>query len=199
MIICESLLFSYGARLQNYNPGEIIFHEGSMAKYYLQIKSGIVKLNNYHENGKEFIHGIPFEGHSVAETYSFIDKKYGINAVAVTDCEIIKLENSKFKDLVLKNPELLFNLYSYTADRMRYKYIISAPLSMMDPLTKLKKLMSHLKNYFGFEEERFSFLVPYTRQQLAALTGLRIETIIRTIKKMEKQDLVKLDNTRIYY
>jgi CRP/FNR family transcriptional regulator, anaerobic regulatory protein len=198
MIICENLLFSYGAKLQNYSSGEFIFEEGSSAKYYLQIKAGTAKLNNFHEDGKEFIHGIPFDGHCIAETYVFSDKNYALNAIAVTDCEIIKLEKNKFKNLLLERPDLIFHLYEYTAARMHYKFVISAPLSMMDPPSKLKRLLEHLKNYFGFEEP-FSFLVPYTRQQLASLTGLRIETIIRTIKKMEKENLVKLDNTKIYF
>jgi len=198
MIVCENLLFSHGARLQNYNSGEIIFEEGSNVKYYFQIKTGTVKLTNFHENGKEFIHGLPFDGHSVAETYVFHDKNYAVNAVAVTDCEIIKLEKEKFRELMIQNPEKLIDLYTYTADRMHYRYVISAPLSLMDPLTIMKKLMSHLKGYFGFEEP-FSFAVPYTRQQLASLTGLRIETVIRTIKKMEKNKIVKIDNGKIYY
>lgn len=198
MIVCENLLFSHGARLQNYNSGEFVFEEGSTVKYYLQIKTGTVKLTNFYENGKEFIHGLPFEGHSIAETHLFLDKNYAVNAVAVTDCEIIKLERDKFRELLNGHPEQLINLYEYTADRMHYRYIIAAPLSLMDPLTIMKKLMAHIKEYFGFQEP-FSFAIPYTRQQLASLTGLRIETVIRTIKKMEKSKILKIDNGKIYY
>jgi CRP-like cAMP-binding protein len=197
MIISENLLFSHGAELQNYNSGEFIFEEGSIPKYYFQIKSGTVKLSSFLEDGKEFIHGIPFDGHCVAETYLFNNKNYAVNAIAVTDCSIIKLEKKRLIELVLKNPELILNMYSYTADRMHYRYIVSAPFSFKDPLTKLHLIMNHVKAHFGFKE-KFSFLIPYTRQQLASLTGLRIETVIRTIKKMEKQNLVKIDNSKIY-
>lgn len=198
MIVCENLLFSHGAKIQNYNSGEFIFEEGSVVKYYLQIKMGTVKLTNFYENGKEFIHGLPFDGHSIAETYLFNQKNYAVNAMAVTDCEIIKLDRDKFREMMLQNPDQLLKLYSYTADRMHFRYIISAPLSLMDPLTIMKKLMGYIKSYFGYEKP-FSFAIPYTRQQLASLTGLRIETVIRTIKKMEKSKLVKIDNGKIYY
>ncbi|MCS3531878.1 Crp/Fnr family transcriptional regulator [Chryseobacterium sp. JUb7] len=198
MIICEDLLFSHGAKIQNYTSGEFIFEEGTEPKYYLQIKSGTVKLTSLLEDGREFIHGIPFEGHCIAETYLFNNKSYAINAIAITDCEIIKLEKSKLKDLLQKKPELIFNIYSYTADRMHYRYLTSASFMFQDPLTKLELVMNHMKNYFGFKE-KYSFAVPYTRQQLASLTGLRIETVIRTIKKMEKLKIVKLDNSKIYF
>ncbi|KQM37807.1 Crp/Fnr family transcriptional regulator [Chryseobacterium sp. Leaf201] len=197
MIICENLLFSHGAELQNYIPGEYIFEEESTPKYYLQIKSGTVKLSSFLEDGKEFIHGIPFDGHCLAETYLFHDKKYAVNAIAITDCEIIRLEKNKLMKMLQKKPDLFFNIYSYTADRMHYRYIIAAPFSFQDPLAKLNLILNHIKNHFGFKE-KFSYHIPYTRQQLASLTGMRIETVIRTIKKMEKQDLLKIDGTKIF-
>lgn len=197
MIIDENLLFSHGAELQKYTSGEFIIEEDSTPKYYLQIKTGTVKLSSFLEDGKEFIHGIPFDGHCFAETYLFHDRKYAINAIAITESEIIKLEKNKLIDLLLQKPELIINIYSYTADRMHYRYITSAPFSFKDPVTKLHLLMRHVKDHFGFKD-KFSFPVPYTRQQLASLTGMRIETVIRAIKKMEQQNILKIDNTKIY-
>lgn len=198
MIISENLLYSFGAELQQYNAGDFIFEEGSTPKYYLQIKSGTVKLSSFLEDGKEFIYGIPFEGHCIAETYLFHHKKYALNSIAVTDCEIIRLEKEKFSELLSKNPEIIFKVYAYTADRMHYRYLTSAPFSSQNSSTKLIILLDHIKNYFGFTE-KFSYPIPYTRQQLASLTGLRIETVIRTIKKMERDEIVRIDNGKIYY
>ncbi|WP_312393712.1 Crp/Fnr family transcriptional regulator [Chryseobacterium sp.] len=198
MIICEELLLSHGAELQNYNSGEFIFEEGATPRYYYQIKSGTVVINSILDDGKEFIHGIPFEGHCFAETYVFHNSNYAINAIAVTACEILRIEKNKFFKFLMKYPEQIFNIYSYTADRMHYRYLTSAALSFKDPLTKIDLVMKYLKDYFG-GKEKHSFLIPYTRQQLASLTGLRIETVIRTVKKMEKLDMVKIDSTKIYY
>ncbi|WP_326984744.1 Crp/Fnr family transcriptional regulator [Chryseobacterium sp. MYb264] len=198
MIICEELLLSHGAELQNYNSGEFIFEEGATPRYYFQIRSGTVVINSILDDGKEFIHGIPFEGHCFAETYLFHNVNYAINAIAITACEIIRMEKKKFFKFLLKHPEQIFHLYSYTADRMHYRYLTAAALSFRDPLTKIDLVMNYFKDYFG-GKEKHSFLIPYTRQQLASLTGLRIETVIRTVKKMEKLDMVKIDNTKIYY
>jgi CRP-like cAMP-binding protein len=79
---------------------------------------------------------------------------------------------------------------------MHYRYVVSASFSFQDPLTKLNLIMNYIKEHFGFIE-KFSFSVPYTRQQLASLTGMRIETVIRSIKKMEKLNMVKIDNSKI--
>ncbi|WP_412850760.1 Crp/Fnr family transcriptional regulator [Chryseobacterium sp. PMSZPI] len=198
MIICEDLLFSYEAQLIKYNAEDYIFQEGTAAKFYWQIKEGTVKLNTFLEDGKEFVHGLPFDGHCIGESYLFTGHHYAVNAIAVTNCEIIKIPKSKFLEILLKNPPLMLELNKYTADRLHFRYMISSFLAISDPIIKLKKLFDHLKKYFGFEEV-YSFLIPYTRQQIATLTGLRVETVIRYIKKMQEQNIVKLDSTKIYY
>ncbi|ASE61525.1 Crp/Fnr family transcriptional regulator [Chryseobacterium indologenes] len=198
MVICEDLLFSHGAQITEYNAGDYIFQEGTSAKFYFQIKGGTVKLNTFTEEGKEFVHGLPFDGHCIGESYLFTEHNYAVNAIAVSDCKIIKLPKSKFLPVLLEKPALLLKLSNYTADRLHFRYMISSFLAISDPTVKLKKLFDHLKNYFGFEET-YSFLIPYTRQQIATLTGLRVETVIRYVKKMEEQKLVKLDSTKIYY
>ncbi|CAI8814246.1 Crp/Fnr family transcriptional regulator [Chryseobacterium sp. IT-36CA2] len=198
MIICEDLLFSHEATLENYEAGSSVFQEGTMAKYYFQIRSGTVKLNTFLEDGKEFVHGLPFDGHCIGESYLFTDHPYAINAIAVTNCEIIKISKAKFLQILVEQPDLMLEINRYIADRMHFRYMISSFLAISDPIVKLMKLFDHIKKYFGFEDA-YSFLIPYTRQQIATLTGLRVETVIRYVKKMEEQKMVKIESTKIYY
>lgn len=198
MIIFEEYLFSLGAELQSYRSGDYIFTEGKFSRYYFQIKKGTVKLNNNFEDGKEFVHGFPFEGHCIGETYLFTDIPYGINAVAVTDCEIIQLEKTVFQNTVAKNPQLLIKISGYTAARLHFRYMISSFLAISDPVVRVKRLLDHIKMYFGYHE-KFSFNVPYTRLQISSLIGLRVETVIRIIKKMEEAGSIRIENGKIYY
>ncbi|MGG7549205.1 Crp/Fnr family transcriptional regulator [Chryseobacterium arthrosphaerae] len=198
MIICEDLLFSNGARLEKYNAADTVFEEGTAAKYYFQIKFGTVKLNTFLEDGKEFVHGLPFDGHCIGESYLFTGHSYAVNAIAVTSCEIIKIPKDQFLKILLEKPALMLEISRYTADRLHFRYMISSFLAISDPIIKLQKLFDHLKKYFGFEE-MYSFLIPYTRHQIATLTGMRVETVIRYVKKMNEQKLVRLDSTKIYY
>ncbi|KYH05238.1 hypothetical protein A1704_13860 [Chryseobacterium cucumeris] len=198
MVISEDLLFSHEATLENYEAGDAVFQEGTAAKYYFQIRQGTVKLNTFLEDGKEFVHGFPFDGHCIGESYLFTDHHYAINAIAVTYCEIIKISKTKVLEILLEKPELILEINKYMADRMHFRFMISSFLAISDPIVKLMKLFDHIKKYFGFQEP-YSFLVPYTRQQIATLTGLRVETVIRYVKKMEEQKMVKIESTKIYY
>jgi len=64
MLIDENLLLKYGAVIVEYDLDDIIFNEGGISKFYFQIRNGIVELNNYDADGKEFTQHILFEGQS---------------------------------------------------------------------------------------------------------------------------------------
>ncbi len=198
MVIPEDILFRSGATLQHFEANEFIFKEGKLATNYFQIQTGVVKLNNIFEDAKEFVHGFPFEGHCFGETYLLTQKKYAINAVASTKCSIIKLEKKLYLDLIQQYPNILINVSRYSAERLHFRYIVSSFLAIRDPQIRVSKLLQHLKDYFGYEEP-FSFVIPFTRSQLASLMGLRVETVIRILKKMEKEGLLQINQSKIYY
>ncbi|KAA0129396.1 Crp/Fnr family transcriptional regulator [Chryseobacterium sp. SN22] len=198
MIISEEILFEQGAVLQDFAQDELIFKEGGLSQYYFQIRTGVVKLNNFFEDGKEFVHGFPYEGHCFGETYLLTDKRYAVNAIAVTDCKVFKLDKKKYLNLIHQQPQIFFKVSRYSAERLHFRYVISSFLAILDPQIRIQKLLDHLKSYFGYNE-KYSFLVPFTRYQLASLTGMRVETLIRTVKKMEKLNILRIDNTKIYY
>lgn len=198
MIISEDLLLAYGADYENYEVNQTIFHEGSLPKFYFQIVNGVVELNNYHEDGKEFTQNILSDGQSFGESLLFNDKVYPMSAIARTECRILKLPKNDFLNLLNQNPEASLKMFRCLADRLYYKYIMLFNISSSDPSFKIKTIMDYLKGY-NSNGDRYSFQVPLTRQQLANLTGLRVETVIRTVKKMENESMLKIENGKIYY
>ncbi|WP_288243871.1 Crp/Fnr family transcriptional regulator, partial [uncultured Chryseobacterium sp.] len=181
-----------------YYPGDMIFEEGSAAKYYYQIATGTVKINNYFEDGKEFVHGFPFDGHCFGESYLFTSNVYAVNAKAERDSDIYRLDAENFIRLLKERPELHFAVSAYTAERLHFRYIIASCLAISSPMIKVLKLMEHLKQYFK-KEEQFELLIPFTRRQLASLLGLRVETVIREIKKLETQNRIKIVGNKLYF
>ncbi|MCS4302539.1 Crp/Fnr family transcriptional regulator [Chryseobacterium sp. BIGb0232] len=197
-MIVENLLISFGAETKNFKAGEVIFHEKDLPLYYYQIEKGKIKLNNYTEDGKEFIQNIFSDGHSFGESLLFVERPYPMNAIAIEDSLVFRMPKSSFLNLIQSNPEISLNIYQCLAERMYYKYIMFYNLSFQNPLSKLKLMLDYLKSYHD-DKAPYSFQIPLTRQQLASLVGLRVETVIRTIKQMEKDKIVKLEKRKIYY
>ncbi|MBW7674161.1 Crp/Fnr family transcriptional regulator [Chryseobacterium chendengshani] len=198
MLVDEDLLFRYGGELLNFKKNDFIFRESETPKYYYQIHSGNVKITNYHEEGREFIHSLPSSGHCLGETFIYSELPYPVNAVTMTDTVIIRLSISKFLELVHHDKKILFRLYQYTAQRMYYRYVMLNNLSSNNPSAKVLCVMNCLKQYHNVREP-FSYQIPYTRLEVASLTGLRVETVIRVFKRMERANIVKIINSKIFY
>lgn len=198
MIISEDQLLAYGADYEDYDIGQNIFREGGLPKFYFQIVNGIVELNNYHEDGKEFTQNILSVGQSFGESLLFNERAYPMSAVAKTKCKILKLSKVDFFNLLTQNQEISLNMFRCLADRLYYKYIMLFNISATDPSFKIKTIMDYLKGDKS-DNGSYSFQVPLTRKQIANLTGLRVETVIRTVKKMENEKTLKIEHGKIYY
>ncbi|MCU7613699.1 Crp/Fnr family transcriptional regulator [Chryseobacterium sp. GMJ5] len=198
MKIDEEILRSFGAETKTYQKKEIIFKEEESPLYYYQIISGKVKENNYDEDGKEFIQNILGDGQSFGDFSMFIQKKYPINAVCLEPCIILKLPRKNFAELLRIHPSISVQMNACLSQRLYYKVIMMKSLASQNPAKRLYGLMEYLKSFQDCEDS-FSFPVELTRQQIADLTGLRVETVIRTIKKMANDNLLQIINRRILY
>lgn len=196
-MIDVDILYKFGGEQKKCKKNEIIFVEGQYPLHYYQILEGKVKMNNYSEDGKEFIQNIFSSGQSFGEPPLFIDEPYPANAVAITKAKLIQLPKASF-DLMLETyPKVSIDVNRSLAHRLYYKSIMAPEISSQDSEKRLMTLFDYLKAHQGKSEDEV-FLIPMTRQQLADLTGLRVETVIRTVKLLEKRGLVQIKDRKIY-
>lgn len=199
MIINELILESLGATTEHFQTGESIFSEDEIPKYYYKIKNGKVKLNNYNHEGREVLQTILEPGQSIGESLLFVENvTYPVNAIAITSCKILKLRKSVFFNLLDENPGVSLEMNRHLSQILYFKQKMGTILFTNSPMYKLKSLLDYLKNSQN-QKEPFAFQIPYTRQEMANLTGLCVETTIRTIKTMERDNIVRIRNRKILY
>lgn len=197
-MIPKELLLSYNALYKTYKKGEIIFSENQTAHNYFQISNGAVKMNNYNEDGKEFIQGIFYKEQSFGEPPLFIDVKYPANAEAISDSEILVISKDQLFNLLQENPEIHLKITQSLAKRLYYKAIIASEISSQEPAHRVLRFFDYLKNDVYKIEGNFTFKIEYTRQQIADILGLRVETVIRVIKSLEKKGDLKILKRKVY-
>lgn len=198
MLINSELLLNYGAEKTFINASETIFSEGDKPKFYYQIINGRIKLNHYDEDGKELIQSVLSKGQSVCELLLFIDEKYPVNAETLSACEVFKIPKDNFFQMLASHPDVSLDINKFLSERLYQKFLMMQNNLSLQPEVRLLGILDYFKSY-STNKEKYSFEVYLTRKQLASITGLRIETVIRTIKKMEKDNTVKLMNSKIYY
>nr|WP_299384962.1 Crp/Fnr family transcriptional regulator [Allomuricauda sp.] len=196
-MIPEDLLLKYGAQEVHLNKKEVLFRMDSQPRFYFQVISGKIKMNNLNEEGKEFIQGIFTAGSSFGEPPLFQDLAYPAQAEAVEDSVLLRLEKNSFFQLLRENPELHLEITRTLAGRLHYKATMVAEISTENPEHRLLKLIDYFKTHIHHIPESEPYLVELSRQQLADLTGLRVETVIRAIKSMEKKGMLQLQSHKI--
>ncbi|KAF2079677.1 Crp/Fnr family transcriptional regulator [Flavobacterium sharifuzzamanii] len=197
-MITVGLLEKYGVIKRSFDKNDIIFEEGNLPLHYYQIISGEVKMSNYNDDGREFIQGIFYNGQSFGEPPLFLNQKYPANAIAVENTELFILPKENFMKLLEENPKVSIQIIENLAQRLYYKSIMAAEISTHEPEHRVLKLIDHGIAYFNFQKDKNGYFINFTRQQIGDLTGLRVETVIRTIKALEKKGELKIINRKVY-
>ncbi|MGB4399773.1 MAG: Crp/Fnr family transcriptional regulator [Daejeonella sp.] len=192
-----NLLLAWGATYKKVKTGETIFREDDACIYYFQLVSGSVRWLNIDEEGRECIHAIAEAGESFGEFPLFDDGPYAATAIANTDCVLIRLYKPSFGELINENSQLLLAFTKLFTKRLRFKYSLLKSMASNSPEVRIANLINYLKS------ENKSFCpdcdqLKLTRQQIAGMTGLRVETVIRTMRNMYEKGELSISRGKVF-
>jgi CRP/FNR family transcriptional regulator len=196
MHIDVDTLLAYGATPKEWHKGELIFSQGNEARYFHQIDAGMVKMTSLTNDSKEFIQGVFADGNSFGEPALMLSKPYPASAYAVSDSVIYRLSKDKFLLLLDDHPALFKKLFNIFCERLYCKTLTANILVNNSPEEKLIGFFDKIKSECKLNENG---LVPYTRQQIADFTALRVETVIRALSKLADKKIVTIHNHKVFY
>jgi CRP-like cAMP-binding protein len=191
------VLEKYGARRLELKKDEFIFYEGDDALHYFQVLTGSVKMVTNSSQGQEFIQGIFGANTSFGEPPLFSGFKYPSGAVALEPTVLMRLPKEKFFQLLKENFEIHLKLDQVLCQRLKYKSLVLSEISFSDPEHRIMTLLNYLKKEWANAGKAEKYQVPFTRQQIADMTGLRVETVIRAVKKLEDENKLKIVGHKI--
>lgn len=194
-LIKKNIALQYGASVLSLKKDEILFHEGDAANFFYQVEEGTIKMVTYSLDGKEFIQGLFYQGDSFGEPPLFCDFPYPGSATTLIDTKILRIPKDRFFELLKEHFEIHVHLDRILCERLKYKNMILSEISFYDPEHRILSLLGYLKSKAPASDQPFQ--VPLTRQQLADMSGMRVETVIRTIKRMEETGKLQLQDHKI--
>ncbi|MEJ7779609.1 MAG: Crp/Fnr family transcriptional regulator [Daejeonella sp.] len=192
-----NVLLAWGAVYKKVSAGASIFQEGELCSYYYQVIAGKVKWVNIDDMGKECIHTIVEPGESFGEFPLFDGGRYAASAIADSNCILIRLCKSTFLELIKENNKILFDFTVLFSKRLRSKYSTIQSLGSHCPESRIASLINNLRS----ENKNFCNdcnQLKLTRQQIADMTGLRVETVIRTMRLMHDRGELLITRGKVY-
>lgn len=196
MIDVDTLL-AWGGAFKKLSANEVIFNEGASAQFYYQLVSGSVRWVNINDEGKEFLQVMIEPGECFGELPLFDDEPFAATAIADEDSVIIRLHRSTFHELIRENPTIHFAFTRLLSHRLRFKFFLLKEMANHDPEHSISTLLSY------FKQTRKNICskcnrIKLTRQQIADMTGLRVETVIRTIKNLQTKGQLTIEKGKVY-
>ena len=192
------LLNSIGRR-RRIEAGEQLLWEGDDAVLVANVIEGVLKLSSETAGGKEQILGLAypsdFLGRPFGETNS-----YGVEALVPT--EICVFYRADFDRFAREHPKLEHRLLERTLselDRTRRWMLLLGRMNAEQKLASFlletaERLAPASCSFVGEAPRRIE--LPLSRQQIADVLGLTIETVSRQFTRMKKEGLIDIAGRR---
>ncbi len=192
-----NILLDAGAVYKKYKAGEIIFKEGNPSIFYYQLITGKVRWVNINDKGKEFLQVIIEKGECFGEFPLFDDRPFAATAIADTDILILILHKQSFHKLLKDHVDIHMSFTKLLTQRLRFKFLLLKEIANHNPENSISTLLNY------FKENKMNICIKcnqlkLTRQQIADMTGLRVETVIRTMRNMHDKGELVIDKGKVY-
>ncbi len=197
-MIPDSILEQYDGRILLLGRDEMLFAQGDAATYFYLVRCGKMKMATYNDQGREFVQGYFTEGQSFGEPPFFNHTPYPASAIAVVESEIWRSPYDSFIRLLREHFEIHLQLTEVLSRRLVYKSMMLTEIAVEEAEHRLTTLIDYFRRNDGVASDE-AYRVRFTRQQLADMTGLRVETVIRTIKGLEGKGELRIKEGKIYW
>ncbi|MEW9854774.1 Crp/Fnr family transcriptional regulator [Novosphingobium sp. M1R2S20] len=188
-------------RTRNIVAGESLIWEGEESVLVANVIEGVLKLSTNTEDGREQIVGVVYPS-------DFIGRPFGGTAgqgvTALTDAKVCVFARRDFDAFAREHPGLEHKLLERTLgelDRTRRWMLLlgrkSASEKVASFLVEMAERLSGAGCRIDAEDPNRRWLVlPFSRQQIADVLGLTIETVSRQFTRLKTQGIVELPSRR---
>lgn len=182
-------------RQRKLRAGEQLIWEGDEAVLVANVVDGLLKLSSQTSDGREQILGIAYPSDFLGRPFGG-STPYGVEAL--TEARVCVFERKDFDRFAKEHPRLEHKLLERTLtelDRTRKWMLLLGRMNAEQKLASFL-LQAAIRASEGNEGDGSSFDLQLSRQQIADILGLTIETVSRQLTKMKSQGLIDLPSRR---
>ncbi|MDE2563668.1 MAG: Crp/Fnr family transcriptional regulator [Sphingomonadales bacterium] len=180
--------------------GEPLIWEDDDSLLVANVIEGVLKLTTSTEDGREQIVGVAYPSDFIGRPFGHTTKA---SVVALTDARVCVFARSDFDRFAKEHPELEHKLLERTLaelDRTRsWMMLLGRKTAAEKIATFLLEMSDRLSDNVGcqvFPGPRPRFTLPFSRQQVADVLGLTIETVSRQFTRLKSEGVIELPSRR---
>jgi CRP/FNR family transcriptional regulator len=182
--IAQIQKFTYECELKKNN---ILFYEGDESKYLYIVTLGIVKLFKTSSQNRKIILKYFHPEELIGEVANFENLPYPATAQAFTDIEFLKIDFSKLREIIYKDPELSLKIQASLINKIKaLENVISSDL-VLNAKERLARYIYQQKESFFYQKNI----------EIAEILNITPETLSRILKSFKSDGLINLKDKTI--
>ncbi len=176
-----------------YKKGEIICKQGSFASHVMYMENGLAKV--FIDDGvNSLVLKIIPEGNLLGlSSLSNENNKFLYSAMAYIDSDVKQVDINYFKQLLSQNPAFskeVIDIMGSNSTQINSRFFC---LTHKQSYGRLADILLCISDRIFKTDE---FVLPLSRKDLAELSGMSSETVIRMLKKFHDDGLILLDGKK---
>ncbi|MFA5539343.1 MAG: Crp/Fnr family transcriptional regulator [Gemmobacter sp.] len=179
--VADTLLAA--SRQRRYPRGGTIFLQGEEARAIYIVAEGWVKLSRIAPNGTEAVVGVFTKGQSFGEAVAFRHDRYPVNAEAVTDCTLIRIEADSFLSMIRARPEIAISILSAT---FLHLHGLVEQIEQLKARNGAQRVAEFLLDLCPVEQGACTVTLPYDKVLIAGRLGMKPESLSRAFARLRE-------------
>ncbi|OCC25367.1 Crp/Fnr family transcriptional regulator [Croceicoccus estronivorus] len=187
-------------RRRKLDPGQSLLWEGEESVLVANVIDGVLKLSTGTADGREQIVGVVYPSDFIGRPFG---QQTAHSVTALTDATVCVFSRTDFDTFAREHPALEHKLLQRTLselDRTRKWMLLLGRKSASERIAAFLLDISERMVEPGCEgslgEAHQQFDLPFSRQQVADVLGLTIETVSRQFTKLKNDGLIDLPSRR---
>lgn len=176
---------------REFAPGDAIHRAGNPAARLSLVAAGMVKVARPTIDGQDVVIDILHPGDYFGSLGQLGDAAYADDATAQTHCCILSTTAGEFQSLLSRYPPVALATLDLVAGRLRAAHETIEQLSAYPVQRRLASMLLHLSE--RTEADRVAppaVELPFSRQDLADMTGATVETVSRVLSTLRRQGII---------
>lgn len=185
---------------RDYLPGEVVFHEADACQGVHCIESGLIGVRKMNANGQEILLRLCHPGDTLGYRSMLAGDDHNNGAEALEPSTVCFIDAGTVRTLLSRNPSLGLRFLTHATKDLgaaEDKVLQSTTLPVR---ARFAHLLLVLKDRYGVvgADGAMDLELPLSRQDMAAMIGIRPESMSRTIKSLEEDDIARFSGRRVH-
>lgn len=179
----------------HFNAGETILKQNTSASHVVCVKRGLAKIIAEGDGDKKLILRLVATHSILTGGGIFIEEIRHFTVQAVTEVECCFIDSDKIYELVSRNSRFAFELLKLN-NRQNIQMLNNlVGITQKYMPGRVADLLLYLKNEIFLTNP---FDTRLSRQELADMTGMTMESFIRILKEFKSSEIITVDGSQIH-